>query len=95
MNVKGQTIHNIEHARYIVYDFEADVRTGEYKPDHVDADYLRIGDTHNYSECLIERFSYSGYDVSSQCCDWLLQDKHRGTTVIAHNQSGYDGKFIL
>ena len=71
------------------------MHTGVHKPNHVEADVLQIGDSHDYSECLTDTFSYNGYDAVDKFCDWLFQPKHSHTTVIAHNQAGYDGTFIL
>eukprot|EP00973_Karenia_brevis_P067494 9389052-Karenia_brevis.AAC.1 len=85
----------IEHPRYIIYDFEADVASLTHKPNHVEAEVLTIGNTHNYEDCKQNTFSYSGYDVVNKFCDWLFTDEHNHSTVIAHNQAGYDGRFIL
>ena len=45
-----------EHPTYIIYDFEADVHTLTHKPNHVDADVLTIGDTHDYNDCKHDIF---------------------------------------
>ena len=84
-----------EHPSYIVYDFEADVHTLTHKPNHVDVDVLTVGSTHNYADCKHDTFTYSGYDVVNKFCDWLFTSQHSHSTVIAHNQAGYDGRFIL
>ena len=84
-----------EHPTYIVYDFEADVHTLTHKPNHVDVDVLTVGNTHNYADCKHDTFTYSGYDVVDKFCDWLFTSHHSHSTVIAHNQAGYDGRFIL
>ena len=84
-----------EHPTYIIYDFESDVHTLTHKPNHVDADVLTIGETHGYDDCKHDTFTYSGYDVVNKFCDWLFTSKHSHSTVIAHNQAGYDGRFIL
>ena len=66
-----------------------------HKPNHVDADVLTIGETHGYDDCKHGTFTYSGYDVVNKFCDWLFTSKHSHSTVVAHNQAGYDGRFIL
>ena len=93
--VKQGFANTIEHPTYIIYDFEADVKSLTHKPNHVDVDVLTIGDTHNYDECKQDTFSYSGYDVVDKFCNWLFTSEHSHSTVIAHNQAGYDGRFIL
>ena len=90
--------NRIEHQKYIIYDLESDVHTDTHKANHVEADVLVIGSgeqAHNYDECLKETFSHNGYDAVNKFCNWLFTDKHRNSTVIAHNQAGYDGRFIL
>ena len=94
-NLTQMYASSIEHPKYIIYDFEADVASLTHKPNHVEADVLTIGDTHNYNECKHKEFSYSGYDVVDKFCDWLFTSEHAQSTVIAHNQAGYDGRFIL
>ena len=84
-----------EHQTYIIYDFESDVHTLTHKPNHVDADILTVGDTHDYNDCKRNTFTYSGYDSVDKFCSWLFTDDHSHSTVIAHNQAGYDGIFIL
>lgn len=34
-------------------------------------------------------------DVTTQFCQWLFSEQHRGATLIAHNLRGFDGYFIL
>ena len=66
-----------------------------HKPNHVEADVLTIGETHSYNECRQKTFSHNGYDAVEQFCNWLFTPEHATSTVIAHNQAGYDGRFIL
>ena len=66
-----------------------------HKPNHVEADVLTNGNTHDYNDCKHDAFTYSGYDVIDKFCNWLFTSKHSHSTVIAHNQAGYDGRFIL
>ena len=84
-----------EHQTYIIYDFESDVHTLTHKPNHVDADTLTVGDSHDYNDCKRNTFTYSGYDSVDKFCSWLFTDDHSHSTVIANNQAGYDGRFIL
>ncbi len=65
-------------------------------PNHVEIDILSVTDNYNYDHCLRLKKSFTGYDTLRQFCEWLLNDTNaNGATVIAHNQSGYDGRFIL
>ncbi len=40
-------------------------------------------------------FRHNEYDVVDKFCDWLFTAENYNSTVIAHNQTGYDGRFIL
>ena len=90
-----QYTNNIEHRKYIIYDYECDVHQKTHKPNHVEAETLITSKTCKYEDCLGERFSYSGYDVVDKFCNWLFTDKHSNSTIIAHNGAGYDNRFIL
>ena len=94
-NIAQSYALKIDHQKYITYDFECDVAFMTHKPNHVEADVLSIGDTHNYDECKHDTFSVNGSDVVDKFCNWLFTKEHSGSTVIAHNQAGYDGRFIL
>ena len=87
----------ITNPRYIIYDFETDTHTNIHKPNHVEVDVLQIDEnlTHNYQDCLTKSFGIPGYNCEDKFCDWLFTDEHINSTVIAHNGSGYDNKFIL
>ena len=52
-------------------------------------------DSHIYEDCKIESFSYNGYDAVNEFCNWLFSGKITNATVMAHNQAGYDGRFIF
>ena len=56
---------------------------------------LEIDETHNYTKSLVEQKMFYGYDCLGEFCEWLLSPENANSTVIAHNQAGYDGKFIL
>ena len=90
-------VEQILQPRYIVFDFECDTHTNIHKTNHVEVDILQIdeGQTHNYDDCLIEKFGINGYDCATKFCDWLFTNENRNSTVIAHNGAGYDNKFIL
>ena len=87
--------NSIEYQKYIVYDFECDTSTLTHIPNHVEADVIITEPSHDYNECVKEQFSHSGYDTLNVFCSWLFQKTHANSTVIAHNQSGYDGRFIF
>ena len=87
----------ISHPQYIIYDFETDTHTDVHKPNHVEVDILKIDNdiTHEYEKCLVNKFGINGYDCCGEFCDWLFTPENANSTVIAHNGSGYDNKFIL
>ena len=88
--------NQIEKHIYIIYDFEADVHTLTRMPNHVEADMLQVDENNNaYEDCLTNTFRHNGYDVVDEFCDWLFTSENYNNTVSAHNQAGYDGRFIL
>ena len=88
--------NTVEQHRYVIYDFESDVHTLTHMPNHVEADVLHVDKNNNtYEDCLTNTFRHNGYDAVDKFCDWLFTAEHLNTTVIAHNQAGYDGRFIL
>ena len=88
--------NQVEKHRYVIYDFEADVHTLTHMPNHVEADVLQVDKNNNtYEDCLTDTFRHNGYDALEKFCDWLFTDENYNSTVIAHNQAGYDGRFIL
>ena len=93
-----RSIHTntVEKHRYVIYDFEADVHTLTHMPNHVEADVLQVDKNNNtYEDCVTNTFRHNGYDAVDKFCDWLFTAEHNNSTVIAHNQAGYDGRFIL
>ena len=50
--------------------------------------------TYDESE-ISDKVILEGDSCLNDFCEYLLQREHSGCTVIAHNQAGYDGKFIL
>ena len=87
-----QTINN---PRYIIYDFETDTSSGTHRPNLCMVNVLEVDETHSYEKSLIEQKTFYGYDCCKEFCEWLLTSENANSTVIAHNQAGYDGKFIL
>jgi G:T-mismatch repair DNA endonuclease (very short patch repair protein) len=89
--------YNHSHPRYISFDYETDTHTLTHIPNHVEVDVLQIDEhlTHEYDKCLIDRKSFPGYGCEDAFCDWLFTKENQNSTVIAHNGSGYDFKFIL
>ena len=87
--------HN--HPKYITFDFETDTHTLTHLPNHVEIDILEIDEelTHDYDKCLIKKESFTGYGCDGKFCDWLFNKDNQNSTVMAHNGSGYDNKFIL
>ena len=39
--------------------------------------------------------SFEGYGCADDFCNWLFSGEHQEATVFAHNQAGYDAKFLL
>ena len=91
-----KAIKNILEPTYIIYDFETDTHTDIHIPNHVEVDIIKIDDeqTHDYKNCLIEKFGINGYGCDVKLCDWLFTEENSNSTV-AHNGAGYDNKFIL
>ena len=88
--------NQVEKHRYVIYDFEADVHTLTHMPNHVEEDVLQVDKNNNtYEDCLTNTFRHNGYDAVEKLCDWLFTAENYNSTVIAHNQGGYDGRFIL
>jgi len=95
-NRREALTNQVEKHRYVIYDFEADVQTLTHMPNHVEADVLQVDKNNNtYEDCLTDTFRHNGYDALEKFCDWLFTDENYNSTVIAHNQAGYDGRFIL
>ena len=64
-------------------------------PNHVEADVLQVDKNNNtYEDWLTNTFRHNGYDAVEQFCDWLFSAENYNSTVIAHNQAGYNGRFI-
>ena len=95
-NRREALTNQVEKHRYVIYDFEADVHTLTHHPNHVEADVLQVDkDNNTYEDCLTNTFRHNGYDAVDKFCDWLFTAENYKSTVIAHNQAGYDGRFIL
>jgi hypothetical protein len=64
---------------------------------HLEAKLITLSgdDDDEYDACTTAEFSHSGYDAVGEFCKWLLKSENMNSTVIAHNQAGYDGRFIL
>ena len=92
-----EIIRSHNHPRMIVFDFETDTHTLTHIPNHCEVDVLEIDEdlTHDYEKCLIKRESFPGYGCEDDFCEWLFSKDNQNSTVIAHNGSGYDNKFIL
>lgn len=56
---------------------------------------LTVGRTYNDSDCNRDTFIYSCDDVVDHNCNVLFTSQHSHSTVISHNQAGYDGRFIV
>ena len=56
--------------------------------------HTRGASTYDESE-IIDKVIFEGENCLNDCCEYLLHRENSGCTVIAHNQAGYDGTFIL
>jgi len=54
-----------------------------------------VSDDHSYEKSFQESTSFEGYSCADDFCDWLFSGEHQEATVFAHNQAGYDAKFLL
>ena len=73
--------------KLIFFDFETEQSTGEHKVNYAVAQYTD-GTT----------FKFENDNSSDACfkfCSFLVSDRHRNHTAIAHNMKGFDGQFIL
>ena len=71
--------------------------TDIHKCNHVEVDVLQVDEelTHDYDNCLTDRFGINGYTCENKFGDSLFTDANQNSTAIAHNGAGYDNKFIL
>ena len=82
---------------YITYDFETRLSPDfEHIPNLCIARKTQVqGDgSYKHSEKLDHKI-FEGDNCLSEFCEYLLDPINGGCTIMAHNQSGYDGKFIL
>lgn len=68
--------------KYIFFDFEARQETGKHIVNYCIAQYFDNPDP-------IEFFDRDSF------CKWLIDEKHKGYSIIAHNGKGYDYQFIM
>ena len=92
---KANIIASINNPRYIIYDFETDTHTNVHKTNLCIASVLKMSDDNDYDKSLESTVTFEGYDCCDKFCDWLFSKENSNSTVFAHNQAGYDGKFIL
>ena len=89
-----QYTNDIEHCKYIIYDYGCDVHQKTHEPNHVEAEVLIThSKTCKNEECLGERFPFSGYDVVDEICNWLFTAERSNSTIVTHNGAGYDNRF--
>jgi hypothetical protein len=67
--------------KYIFFDYEAQQETGIHVPNLVVAHDFK-GNKYNFK-------------TNDEFCEWLISNKHREYTAIAHYAKGYDSQFIL
>lgn len=71
----------------IFFDFETDQSSGEHEVNYAIAQYAD-GTTYSFE-------SDSSKNTLSKFCNFLVSEKHRNFTAVAHNMKGFDGQFIL
>jgi hypothetical protein len=62
---------------------------------HVEADIIKVADSHVYAESLTSTISFSGYGCQNDVCNWFVDKANKDSTIMAHNGTGYDNKFSL
>lgn len=63
---------------------------------HAEIDVLHVNESYDYDKCLREQRSFDGYTSLDAFCDWLfIQKLHSHSTVLVHNGSGYDFRFMM
>ena len=67
--------------KYIWFDYEAEQDTGIHRPNLIVAHYF--DGTKLY------------FKTNDEFCKWLISEKHKCYTAIAHNAKGNDSQFIL
>ncbi len=72
-----KTPENVKDNKYIYYDCEAYVNENPHRP------YLFVA-MYSFSNEVFE------FSSKEEFCQWVLDDKHKGYTAIAHNGGGYD-----
>ena len=87
-------IQQINNPRYIVYDFETDTHTNIHKPNLCEVTILNVSNDHDYRHSKGQQLSFEGYNCANDFCNWLFSEENSDSTVFAHNQSGYDAKFL-
>jgi hypothetical protein len=65
--------------KYICFDYEAEQDTGIHRPNLIVAHYF--DGTKFY------------FKTNNKFCKWLISEKHKHYTAIAHNAKGYDSQF--
>ena len=93
--MQDQITEEINNPTYIVYDFETDTHTCIHKPNLCEVTVLKASDDHSFDKSIQEKRSFEGYGCADDFCNWLFSGEHQEATVFAHNQSGYDAKFLL
>ncbi|XP_072392265.1 uncharacterized protein [Diabrotica undecimpunctata] len=70
-----------------------------YKEKYLFFDYEAMQDTCIHVPNLIIAHDFEGkkfvFKDNDEFCKWLISEKHRGYTAIAHNSKSYDSYFIL
>jgi hypothetical protein len=86
----------INNPRYIIHDFETDTSGEVHVPNLSISQVLKVSGNGSFEPSRVgEQVVFEGYDACDQFCNFILAKENYGSTVIAHNQGEYDGKFIL
>ena len=92
-------MREINNPRIISYDFETyqdEKNDNRHVPNLCRAQIIEVSDDHSVEKSFIgDQKVFQGESCLKDFCDWLMLPENANSTVIAHNQAGYDGKFIL
>ena len=90
-----QIFKTSKESSFIVYDFEVETSSHCHRPNLCEVSLLEVSDDHTYINSFKRSKSFEGFNCAKELCDWLFSGKMKDCTVFAHNQAGYDAKFVL
>ena len=88
----------IDNPQMLIYDLECDQSSegNIHQPNLCIVQKVKVRGNGSFEESRVgDQIIFEGYDCLDQFMNYLQLKENYGSTVIAHNQAGYDGKFIL